>query len=178
MHLMLDYLDYFCSGHTSVSGIYIGVEYVGVKYYKPNLYSTDIDSFINTITLYDVSIKNLKDILSSYDMLDLTKTSSYYYRYRKYLPNLNDIDEIFVYACTKIPSYMDNLKLLNSINEKNIDNHFLSILFITLYIILLDNKNKITEWKILLKLINAYNIQQSTNNIILYEYIFKYINAN
>ena len=174
IYLIVDYSEYL---------IIKSVSTYSYSKYKSNiadLYNEDVEIFfdiIYEITTY-MQIENIKDIITSYLMITSSNiTGSKYYKYRKYFPNITDIDDIFVYTCDEIMGYInnDNNILLININSGVIpENLCMSIL----YILLLDDKSRIKEWKLLIHKIDNNLIEMSIINMLIFSYIIKYIELN
>jgi len=178
MYLLLDYIEDYPGYDKSVIGKYFSL--VDYKNFQSNVYTDNIEMFSKIIYDYDIWIKNLKDILVSYTMLNESNSpGAIYVIYRNYFPNLNDMDDIFLWACDETDFYIDNnnsILLVKDLNNAVTEDHT-SMLLSVLYILLLHDRNKIQEWKFLIKDININIIEKSKTTILLYKYILKYINV-
>jgi len=169
IYLLLDYLEFLKNSD----------DYTFYNNLIKGIYTDDIENCY--LIVYDnddniKDIKNVKDIIASYNMLE-NEYEYEYYKYRKYFPNMFNMDDIFIDICAEINLYeTSDEQLLNDINSQTDDR--LTFYLSVLYILLLEYENKIPEWKILIKKLNMKKIKKKPINVIIYQYIKNLINIH
>ena len=151
------------------------------RFSKINLSTSNVDEFHRLIIDEALDIGNIIDLLSAYTLISDRSEKSKLYKYRKYFPNIESSDQIFL---STIDDYMryNNVtmdKLINSYNGKSLCDYQITLYRIFLHILM--NKSLIKDYGI--KIINLKILQNELapnkhyyNQLITHQYIINYIN--
>ena len=154
-----------------------------------NFRTNNIDDFMNIIYTFIIDILNIRDILASYNRIINQSELSKLFKYRKYFPNVDEINQNFVTACNDY-IYYDEVTLQDLIdsyiNYANNTHESKNILY-RIFLNILENEQLIGDYKdkIINLIINKYTDlnekvgkrnKDIQNELIIHQYIINYIN--